>query len=107
MQLAILCWAGLTSFFDLFFVKFWFLRPAGLVMTDCKPALLEMLPQSMFFQCLLDLVVSSGWFFRSSKPCVVMVFADASSFVAFSVHFSSSSGRQTLEGRRRPKCSSM
>jgi hypothetical protein len=67
----------LIPFFDLFFVKFRFLQPAGLVMTDCKPVLLRVLPQSMFFQRLLDLVVSSGWFLRSSKPCVSMTFAGA------------------------------
>jgi hypothetical protein len=39
----------LISFFDLFFVKFWFLQPTGLVMTDCKPALLGVLPQLVFF----------------------------------------------------------
>jgi hypothetical protein len=41
--------AVLISFFDLFFVKFWFLQPTGLVMTDCKPALLGVLPQLVFF----------------------------------------------------------
>jgi hypothetical protein len=69
--------AILISFFDLFFIMFRFLQPAGLVMTDCKPALLGVLPQPMFFQRLLDLVVRSGWFLRSSKPCVAMVFAGA------------------------------
>jgi hypothetical protein len=69
--------AVLISFFDMFFVKFLFLQPAGLVMTDCKLALLGVLPQPMFFQRLLDLVVSSGWFLRSSKPCVAMTFAGA------------------------------
>jgi hypothetical protein len=44
----------LICFFDLFFVKFRFLIPAGLVMTDCKHALLEVLPQLMFFQRLLE-----------------------------------------------------
>jgi hypothetical protein len=39
----------LISFFDLFFVKFRFLQPASLVMTDCKLALLGVLPQPMFF----------------------------------------------------------
>jgi hypothetical protein len=74
-----LCFVGavLITFFDLFFVKFRFLQPTGVVMTDCKPALLGVLPQPMFFQRLLDLVVSSGWFLRSSKPCVTMAFAGA------------------------------
>jgi hypothetical protein len=49
----------LISFFDLFFVKFWFLQPASLVMTVWKSALLGVLPQLMFFQHLLDLVVSN------------------------------------------------
>jgi hypothetical protein len=75
------------SFFDMFFVKFRFLQPAGLVMTDCKPALLGVLPQLMFFQRLLDLVVSSRWFLRSSKPCVVMAFACAPFPCCFSTIF--------------------
>jgi hypothetical protein len=69
--------AVLITFFALFFVKFRFLKPTGVVMTDCKPALLGVLPQPMFFQRLLDLIVSSGWFLRSSKPCVAMAFAGA------------------------------
>jgi hypothetical protein len=61
--------AVLISFFDLFFTKFWFLQPAGLVITDCKSVLLGVLPQPMFFQHLPDLIVSSRWFLQSSKPC--------------------------------------
>jgi hypothetical protein len=99
--------AVLISFFDLFFVKFWFLQPPSLVMTDCKPALLGVLPEPMFFQCFLDLVVSSGWFLRSSKPCVAMAFADAPFICCLSSAFLSFGGRRTLEGRRRPECSSM
>jgi hypothetical protein len=34
----------LISFFDMFFVKFRFLQPAGLVMVNCKPTLLGVLP---------------------------------------------------------------
>jgi hypothetical protein len=41
-------------------VKFRFLQSAGFVMKDCKPMLLGVLPQPMFFQRLLDVVVSSG-----------------------------------------------
>jgi hypothetical protein len=67
----------LISFFNLFFVKFQFLQPDGLVMTDYKLVLLGVLPQPMFFQRLLDLVVSSRWLLRSSKPCVAMTFAGA------------------------------
>jgi hypothetical protein len=52
----------LISFFDLFFVKFRFLQPAGLVMMVCNPALLGVLPQPIFFQRLLDLVVSKDGF---------------------------------------------
>jgi hypothetical protein len=46
-------------------------------MVDCKLALLGVLPQPMFFQRLLDLVVSNRWFLRSSNPCVAMAFAGA------------------------------
>jgi hypothetical protein len=44
-------------------------------MKDCKPVLLGVLPQPMFFQRLLDLVVSSEWILQSSKPCMAMAFA--------------------------------
>jgi hypothetical protein len=47
----------------------------------------------MFFQRLLDLVVSSGCFLRSSKLCVAMAFADATFHYCFSSVFSSSGGR--------------
>jgi hypothetical protein len=67
--------ATLISFFVLFFVKIWVLQPSILATKDCKPALLGVLPQPMFFQQLLDLVVSNEWFLRSSKPCVAMTFA--------------------------------
>jgi len=39
----------------------------------------------MFFQQLLDLVVSNEWFLRLSKPRVVMMFAGVPSIL---VHFS-------------------
>jgi hypothetical protein len=65
-----------TFSFDLFFDKIWFLQPSVLVVKDCKPALLGVFPQPMFFRLLLDLVVSSEWFLRSSKLCVAMAFAD-------------------------------
>jgi hypothetical protein len=44
------------------------------VMMDCKPVLLGVLLQLMFFQRLLNLAVRSEWFLRSSNPCVAMVF---------------------------------
>jgi hypothetical protein len=46
-------------------------------MKDCKTTLLGVLLQSMLFQRLLDIIVSSDWFLRSSEPCVVMAFAGA------------------------------
>ena len=64
-----------TSSFDLVGDKIRFLQPSVLVVKDCKPVLLGVFPQPMFFQRLLDLVASSEWFLRSSKPCVAMVFA--------------------------------
>jgi hypothetical protein len=99
--------AVLISFFDLFFIKFPFLQPAGLVMMVCNPALLGVLPQPMFFQRLLDLVVSNRWFLRSSKPCVAMAIVGAPFPCCLPKAFSSSSGRRTLQGRRRPECFSM
>jgi hypothetical protein len=101
--------AILISFFDLFFVKFQLFQPVGLVMKDCKPVLLGVLPQLMFFQRLLDLIVSSGWFLRSSKPCVVMVYEGASfpcclSSAFFKLRWTTNFN---LEGRIRPECSSM
>ena len=64
-----------TSSFDIFCDKIRFLQPSVLVVKDCKPVLLGVFPQPMFFQRLLDLIVSSKWFLRSSKPCVTMAFA--------------------------------
>ena len=48
-----------TSSLDIFCVKIWFLQPSVLVVKDCKPVLLGVFPQPMFFQRLLDLVASS------------------------------------------------
>jgi hypothetical protein len=45
------------------------------VVKDCKPALFGVFPLPMFFQWLLDLVVSSEWFLQSLKLCAVMAFA--------------------------------
>ena len=64
-----------TSSFDLFGDKIRFLQPSVSEVKDCKPVLLGVFPQPMFFQQLLDLVASSEWFLRSSKPCVAMSFA--------------------------------
>ena len=64
-----------TSSFDLFCDKIRFLQPSISVVKDCKPVLLGVSPQPMLFQQLLDLIVSSEWFLRSSKSCVVMAFA--------------------------------
>ena len=66
-----------TSSFDLFHDKIQFLQPSILVVKDCKPLLLAVspTPRPMFFQGLLDLVLSSEWFLQSSKPWVVIVFA--------------------------------
>jgi hypothetical protein len=47
MKLAVV--VVLISFFDMFFFKFRYLQSAGLVMKDCKPVLLGVLPQPMFF----------------------------------------------------------
>jgi len=55
-----------------------FLQPSFLVVKVCKPALLGVYPEAMFFQCFLDLVVSSEWFLRSSKPCMTRTFAGVS-----------------------------
>ena len=77
-----------TSSFDLFGYKIWFLRPSILVVKDCKPVLLEVFPQPMFFQLLLDLVAGSEWFLWSSKPCVAMTFAGVPfNYCLFSVFF--------------------
>ena len=48
-----------TSSFDLFCDKIWFLQPSISVVKDCKPVLLGVFLQPMFFQRLLNLVVSS------------------------------------------------
>ena len=64
-----------TSSFDFFRDKIRFVQPTVLVVKDCKPVLLGVFPQPMFFLRLLDLIASSEWFLRSSKPCVAMAFA--------------------------------
>ena len=64
-----------TSSFDFFCVKIRFLQPSVLMVKDCKPILLGVFPQPMFFLRLLDLLASSEWFLRSSKPCVAIEFA--------------------------------
>ena len=76
-----------TSSFNLFGDKIQFLQPSVLMMKDCKPVLLGVFPQPMFFQQLLDLVVSNEWFLRLSKPRVVMMFAGVP-FPSILVHFS-------------------
>ena len=48
-----------TSSLDLFCDKIRFLQPSVLVVKDCKPVLLGVFPQPMFFQRLLDLVVNN------------------------------------------------
>jgi len=77
-----------TSSFDLFCDKIRFLQPSVSVVKDCKPVLLGVFLRPMFFQRLLDLVVSSECFLRSSKPCVAMAFAGVPfSYCLFSVFF--------------------
>ena len=56
-----------TSSFDMFYGKIRFPQLSVLMVKDCKLVLLEVFHQLMFFQRLLDLVVSSQWFLRSSK----------------------------------------
>ena len=48
-----------TSSFDIFCDKIRFLQPSISVVKDCKPVLLGVFLQQMFFQRLLNLVVSS------------------------------------------------
>ena len=47
-----------TSSFDMFCDKIRFLQPSVSVVKDCKPVLLGVFSQPMFFQQLLDLVAS-------------------------------------------------
>ncbi|CAL5059187.1 unnamed protein product [Urochloa decumbens] len=68
--------ATTTSSFGLFCDMIWFPQLSGMAVKDCKLALRWVFPQPMFFQRLLDLVVSSEWFMRSSKP-LAMAFAGA------------------------------
>ena len=77
-----------TSSLDLFRDNIRFLQPFVLVVMNCKPVLLGEFPQPMFFQRLLDLIVSSEWFLWSSKPFVAMIFAGISfPYCLFSVFF--------------------
>ena len=77
-----------TSSCDLFGDKIRFLQPSILVVKDCKPVLLGVFPQPMFFLRLLDLIASSEWFLRSLKSCVAIAFAGVPfSYCRFSVFF--------------------
>ena len=85
-----------TASLDLFCDKIRFLQPSVLVVKDCKPVLLGVFLRPMFFQRLLDLVVSSEWFLRSSKPCVAWRLQVCLSLTTALVYFSSSHGRRTI-----------
>jgi hypothetical protein len=77
MQLAVLCWGG----FHLFLRSV--LRQVSVSSTrwfgddGLQACVAWGVAPVDFFQRLLDLVVRSGWFLRSSKPCVAMTFAGA------------------------------
>ena len=64
----------LTSSFGLFYCKVWHLQYSDLMMKDCKPVFLGGFLQMMFFQWILDLIVSDEWILQCSKPCMVRVF---------------------------------
>ena len=86
-----------TCSLDIFCIKIRFLQPSILVVKDCKPVLLEVFLRPMFFLRVLDLVVSSKWFLRSSKPCVWRWRLQVSlSLTTASMYFSSSGGRRTI-----------
>jgi len=64
-----------TSFFDFFMPQYLvsstlYFRGEGL-----QACIAWGVPQPMFFQQFIDLVVSNEWFLRSSHPCVTMAFA--------------------------------
>ena len=56
-----------TASFDLFCDKIRFLQLSISVVKDCKPVLLRVFPQPMFFQQLLDLVASNRVVFAVFK----------------------------------------
>ena len=56
--------------------KVMFLQPSGLVVEDCKSALLlGVCPQPMFYLRLFDLIVRGGWLLRFLKPWLVTTYA--------------------------------
>jgi len=59
-----------TSSYVLFYCKVWRLQFSDLMMKDGKPAFLGGFLQPIYFQCVLDLVVSNERILRSSKPCM-------------------------------------
>ena len=88
MQLVVLCCGN----FDLFFRS---VRQQDLISSTLyfggkglQACVACCVPQPMFFQRLLDLVASSEWFLRSSKPCVAMAFVGVPfPYCLFSVFF--------------------
>jgi hypothetical protein len=83
----------------LFYCKVWHLQYSVLMVKDCKPVLLGGFLQPMFFQWVLDLVVSGEWILRSSKPCIARVFAGVPFLCRlFSVFFNL---RQAMDDQRK------
>ena len=56
-----------TSSFDLFYCKVWHLQYSDLIVKDRKHVFLGGFIWPMFFQWVLDLVVSDKWILRSSN----------------------------------------
>jgi hypothetical protein len=66
--------ATILASFGMFYRKVQNLQHSILMMKDCKLVFLEGFLQPMFFQWILDLIVSSKWILLSSKPCFTKVF---------------------------------
>ena len=90
-----------TSSFGMFYSKVPHLQHVVLTVKDCKPASFEGFLQLMFFQCVLDLVVSNEWLFGLYSIFWRGYLRVSFFFVVFIVQSLNSDRKWTFEGRRR------
>ena len=96
---------GTFLIFSFFWVygKLRFLQPFGLVVDDCKSALLfGVCPQLMFHLRLFDLVVRGGWLLGLQSLGWQGRMEVDQSFVTCSVYVSRSGNRRSMRGKRPP-----
>lgn len=95
-----------TSSYSLFYCKVWHFQYFVLIVKECKPMFLGWFLQSMFFHCVLDLIVRGEWILRSSKLYCVGIWRCPFPSL-FLVHSSIFDRQWTIKGRRWPFWTSM